>query len=47
VPSVLIELGFMSNPLELNLLQNKNYQALMARGLYDAVLELAAVFERS
>jgi N-acetylmuramoyl-L-alanine amidase len=38
VPVALIEVGFMSNQTELNLLETEEYQAKTAEGIYNAIL---------
>jgi len=38
IPSVLIELGCLSNPKEVRLLKQRGYQQKLARGLVRAVL---------
>lgn len=38
VPATLVEVGFMSNKDELNDLVDENYQALIAKGLYEAIM---------
>ncbi len=37
VPTTLIEMGFMSNPTEDRLMQDKDYQAKMAKGMADGI----------
>jgi N-acetylmuramoyl-L-alanine amidase len=37
VPTTLIELGFMSNPTEDRLMQDKDYQAKMAKGMANGI----------
>lgn len=39
VPTVLIEVGFMTNHEELDKLKDENYQKKAAKGIYEAVLE--------
>ena len=39
VPVALIEVGYMTNRNELNLLASEEYQALTAEGIYNAILE--------
>jgi len=38
-PVALVEVGFMTNQKELDLLQDSEYQAKAAKALYDAVIE--------
>ncbi|MCM4158909.1 N-acetylmuramoyl-L-alanine amidase [Antarcticibacterium flavum] len=40
IPAVLIELGFMTNPQEFELLQDPNYQKKLARGIYNGLLAI-------
>ena len=42
VPVALIEVGFMTNQEELNLLNSTDYQKKAAEGVYDAVLDAFA-----
>ncbi len=37
MPSVLIETGFLSNPVEAKLLSNKEFQKTIAKAIYDAI----------
>ncbi|MEO0210002.1 MAG: N-acetylmuramoyl-L-alanine amidase [candidate division WOR-3 bacterium] len=39
IPSVIIEIGYVSNPEEANLLIDKNYQYLLARGIAEGIRE--------
>ena len=39
VPVVLIEMGFLSNPEEDNLLNSDSYQEKLAQGLYKGILK--------
>lgn len=39
VPSVLLELGFLTHPYEKNLLQKDSYQNLLAQGIVEGVEE--------
>ena len=43
VPVALIEVGFMTNQEELNLLNSTDYQKKAAEGVYDAVLDAFAI----
>lgn len=42
VPVALIEVGFMTNQEELNLLNSTDYQKKATEGVYDAVLDAFA-----
>ena len=42
VPVALIEVGFMTNQEELNLLNSTDYQKKAAEGVYDAILDAFA-----
>lgn len=37
VPSILLELGFLTNPLERSLLQKETYQMLLAQGIVEGI----------
>ena len=39
IPSVIVEMGYMSNPAELALLVSEGYQRMMARGIYNGIRE--------
>ncbi len=47
MPSVLIELGFVSNPAEAALLNDKAYLQKSALGIYNGITAFVSHFERS
>jgi N-acetylmuramoyl-L-alanine amidase len=44
IPAVLLELGFMSNPAELARMNTPEFQWQAARAVYDALLEIFAIY---
>lgn len=46
VPSVLVEIGFLTNPAEAARLASSQYQWLLAHAIYDAIVEAASMFPR-
>ena len=47
MPSVLVELGFVSNPTEAELLYDKNYLRKLALGIYNGIGSFVTHFEQS
>lgn len=47
MPSVLVELGFLSHPEEKRLLANVAYQKKLALGLYDGLIKFKEVIDKS
>ena len=45
-PSVLVETGFISNPVEEKLLKSSNYQQNMAESIYEAVKKFADTYTK-
>jgi len=40
VPAVSVEMGYLTNKQEANLLKKGNYQEKIALGIYDGILEI-------
>ncbi len=47
MPSILVEVAFISNPKEENMLRNPNFQKRMAEGIYNAIALYKRNYERS
>jgi len=46
MPAVLLELGFLTNPAEAARLGTESYQRILARAIYDAIVEAANMWHR-
>jgi N-acetylmuramoyl-L-alanine amidase len=46
MPSALVEIGYITNPVEAGRLKNDNYLRTLARGIADGVLKYKAQIER-
>lgn len=47
MPSILIEVGFMSNPREGKLLLNRDYQRKLAAGIYNGIIDFLNEYNKS